>query len=64
MVSDSSRITTEVAEQLKVDNDVPWLHNIHDDKVHAFPYLAVILKLNDRINELELRVRELGLSDG
>lgn len=54
MVSDSSKPTDDEIEQLLRDNDMGGAPlNVHDKKVHAFPYVEVLLKLNERINSLE-----------
>lgn len=54
MVSDSSRPTDEEVNQLLRDNDLSgWPLNVHEGKIHAFPYVNVLMELNRRINALE-----------
>lgn len=54
MVSDSSKPEAGEPEEILSDNDLYSApYNVHEKKVHAFPYLDVIGSLNHRINKLE-----------
>lgn len=66
MLSDSSKIldTQEQLEQLMADNDIErpaTRYNSFNQNINAFPYAEVLLRLNERIQNMERFLREKGL---
>lgn len=56
MLSDSSKLDNieEAMNKLLADNDIPdAASNSFGTTVYAFPYLEVLVALNDRMNKVE-----------
>lgn len=54
MIADSSNISEEKVQKILQDNDLlDATVNATKNAIYAFPFLDVISRLNDRLNELE-----------
>lgn len=60
MIADSSNISEEKVQKILQDNDLlDATVNATKNAIYAFPFLDVISRLNDRVNELSATVSSL-----